>query len=382
MLVTKKNFHDRETLEQLIAEKKIYFIDSHLVYHCVESDSLIEDFFFIYDTLTDIFKEYWAFEYEYDRLYKRYLIKSIKILFPKVTITNSKGPSHTIKELWVFLLLRVNTEGILYMFKMRGCRTHLSYAEYCSGYMHSHLPRFYLTNKSIIERVNISDFCLGSGEIISYIAEIKNSKTKKEIQRAWTNLFLMINSYVAWESLEGVPYINISSIRVNTNMSREDSYSYQISTKGFKDQYIKEIMFMLLEYLDFDVYISNGFIKIKDNDKLLKSFFNACINSNKTRVLGLKHKNTGQLFNYGFIRKLRDDSVTLSRLSTSDISEEAYISLRDTKYPLKIDFPDTQAKTVKEEDFELYLPDQYRETLINLIEYEHNKTIIRDSVFS
>lgn len=382
MLVTKENFHDRETLEQLIEEKKLYFIDSHSMYYCIESDSLIENFFFIYDTLTDIFKEYWAFEYEYDRFYRRYIIKSIKILFPEVTITNSRRLSHTIKELWVFLDLKVNTEGILYMSKMRGCRTNLSYAEYCSGYMHSHLPRFYLTNKSTIDKVSISDFCLGTGEIISYIVEIENSKTKKELQRAWTNLFLMINSYVAWESLEGVPYINISSIRVNTNISAEDSYSYHITTGSFKDKYIKEIMYMLLEYLDFDVYIDNGFIKIKDNDKLLKSFFNACINSNETRVLGLKHKNTGQLFNYGFMTKLRNNNVTLSNVITSKILEEAYIYLRGTKYPLKIDFPDIKTKTVKEEDFELYLPDECRKTLINLIEYEHNKTIIRDSIFS
>lgn len=127
------------------------------------------------------------------------------VYYPEVTITNSAGRTHPIKELYVKVAL--SEVGTLDS-KFTIHRTCLSEDEIRSKYIHSHvLPKSYYhidgTNYHGCETV-----CLGSGELESTLSLLYDN-----FDRDYFELFFhQLDTFVAWESLEGGPFVFMSSM--------------------------------------------------------------------------------------------------------------------------------------------------------------------------
>ena len=122
--------------------------------------------------------------------------------FPEITIKNRTGLSHKIFDFYVQILFNddLTIRATLY------CnRATISILEYSSEYVHSHSPR-----RSRNTGPHWRKLCLGTntpvGNAVSgIIADEWNPSLL-------TTLLIELYSYVSWESLEGGPYIRMSSI--------------------------------------------------------------------------------------------------------------------------------------------------------------------------
>lgn len=124
---------------------------------------------------------------------------SVIIRYPKIKITNSKGSSHEILDLWVRFQLDIN--GRMYS-GITGLRSVVTKEEYLSAYAHSHLQQF------APSMIGWSAFCTGIGEINQVIALLRSRFDEAN----FTLFCIHLNNYVVWESLEGTPYNHMSNI--------------------------------------------------------------------------------------------------------------------------------------------------------------------------
>lgn len=154
----------------------------------------------VYAIAKDIFGE------EYVDVNKQSITQfDLIVLFPEINITNSRNHKHVMKDVYVKINIditshNVNTGDRLSNIVLSGRRGKLSEEEYHSAYGHSHF------SGRGIERW--SDFCLGSSDFAMILQTMKFSLTAED----WSLLFLSLENYLSWESLEGGPYKNISSV--------------------------------------------------------------------------------------------------------------------------------------------------------------------------
>lgn len=128
----------------------------------------------------------------------------ILIRFPKVEVTNSKGLSHEITEMYI--LLTINAKGFIDSY--RGCRMKAEAKELNISYAHSHLS-------SGLGR--FSSFCTGRGDF-STLYQVLRHEYNEEL----FDVFLAyIKIYLEWESLAGGPFKKIEyAIRGTTGSNR------------------------------------------------------------------------------------------------------------------------------------------------------------------
>lgn len=133
---------------------------------------------------------------------------NLVIHFPKLTISNELELTHEINNLFIKFPLYndFNTGGELY-----GLRFTFTIKEFLSSYTHSHLePGFRWRN-----------FCLGSSEFgrdLTHIYELafdneSENRANCEINEEFLlGMFLNLDAYIKWESLEGGPYKKIEEL--------------------------------------------------------------------------------------------------------------------------------------------------------------------------
>lgn len=184
-------------------------------------------------TVQQIYEDQWDLEIEIiqdtDGEIDEVLVKGIVIRIGDITITNGSR-SRPIKDLFVMIQLGQNREEYvddetgdleyrskLYIVQLEGGRMHLDYAEYCSGYFHSHLPSKGGLG-SFLSRSGpapyYSRFCTGSGHINDYLAELNSEGISEE---TLTPYLVQIIGLVTWESLDGGPHIRMSSVKISSN---------------------------------------------------------------------------------------------------------------------------------------------------------------------
>ena len=135
---------------------------------------------------------------------------TIYIHFPQFVITNSANLKHTIRDLFVRIVFTYAYDD-KYFVRIEGMRTTMTQSERYSSYTQSHL------NTGELGRWGT--FCLGSAGIAQLKTNITNGiNTENSIK----GLIIGIERYVKWESTEGGPYRNISTIGSN-NATLSDS---------------------------------------------------------------------------------------------------------------------------------------------------------------
>ena len=134
-----------------------------------------------------------------------------KVLYPEIDITNTNKEKHTIKNLVVVFSLKWDTYFKKWKINdMTGLRLTLSYLELNKLYSHSHLSFRNLT--STFKSMTSSKFCLGSSTLGMSIAEYNTESNKEQSNLVLEGILYTLDTYVTWESLEGVPHNYIRNL--------------------------------------------------------------------------------------------------------------------------------------------------------------------------
>lgn len=174
------------------------------------------------EDIKEVFKNI-LLSYYKENLYKESRDNVFIVHYPEITIQNSLGRSHKIYDLFVRLSCYINANIISIRFE--GTRISFTPKEVEQGYCHSHL------SQTINYGWNFTDFCLGTGHLISY----SNIRLNNCCDILYT-LPAALDRYVEWESLEGGPYRRISSLGessssvVNFSSSTEKNLLKKITT--------------------------------------------------------------------------------------------------------------------------------------------------------
>lgn len=179
----------------------------------------------------------------------------ITVKYPNIVIVNSKNESHRIKDL--FIKHTFNHEGQLTQ-KFQMNRSTYNYSELMCGYRHSHHSTFNI-NRNNLQRWNGT--CLGQGTLSISVNALRRPNVDEFDEVAIMAYFADVDAYVAWESLEGVPYISLHNIS-NATTSGNNSMTYQRNANYSLTAYEKEVAKKLLE---------NNYII--DNCKLVPSLY-------------------------------------------------------------------------------------------------------------
>jgi len=161
---------------------------------------------------------------------------NVIIRFPEITITNSRKMSHVIRDLYV--KFAVGKDG-LFRGHINGTRATLTEDEYQAAYLHSHLTSLSPGN------IRFSPFCTGEGQINQVIALLG----RKFDEVNFTLFCLHLKNYVAWESLEGHPYMHIEYIGIG-NRSSTNNILHQTVRDKIKNV-LKNAIFTL-KVVDFE----------------------------------------------------------------------------------------------------------------------------------
>lgn len=142
---------------------------------------------------------------------------SVKILIPKITITNNIPLSHEIRDLLVVftienILLEKEYDPVvrthLYYRNLQAKRLTRTSIEVREGYSHSHLS-------GTTSNTQFNGFCLGNSDLGTVLSQGIVNDVKENI----ASFLFILEGYLGYESLEGGPYRVINSLIGNTNIN-------------------------------------------------------------------------------------------------------------------------------------------------------------------
>ena len=138
---------------------------------------------------------------------------------------------------------------------MTGLRLTLSYLELNKSYSHSHLNFSSITSN--FKSMTSSKFCLGSSTLGMSIAEYNTESNKEQSNLVLEGILYTLDTYVTWESLEGVPHNYIRNLLPfgGTPVSDSSLESHSLRVVNF----LKESKIPLA--LDYGVMNDSIFIK-------------------------------------------------------------------------------------------------------------------------
>lgn len=162
--------------------------------------------------------------------------KTVLIKFDTLNLTNTYEHKHTVDNLYVALNFRkAGDDKYTFYGKMYGCRETVTYAEYCSNYRHSHIR----TGKA-----GFGDFCVGSG---SDMSDLLNGLAVEWNIVRFEALLYQLMDYLAWESLEGVPFAKMNAIVESSNNDRNyaNLIDKQSALQKFVNIQLKQLKYTL-----------------------------------------------------------------------------------------------------------------------------------------
>jgi hypothetical protein len=248
----------------------------------------------------------------------------LKSIYPKVTIRNSKDMEIHITDLIVVhpfgCRLYPNENKIFYPVRFQGTRLSASELQFQSRYLHSHLPSWSVGTSNKLHPFTTGSFCLGADLLSVMLTEFES---EANINAAPINferyeaMLYAIDSYVRWESLEGVPHFRMQNVSNKGNMVTSFASYY---TKTFIDALKSR------ERVDFDFYISEGKIHIDATEKtidlvrrIILEDMDAgartnllCVFDPFTRSYFYREKTTSQAYNLGLFEE-REHYFTIFR---------------------------------------------------------------------
>lgn len=188
--------------------------------------------------LEEIYPDRWDIVDEFKAIDAFYVghSKTVLIKFDTLNLTNTYEHKHTVDNLYVALNFRkAGDDKYTFYGTMYGCRETVTYAEYCSNYRHSHIR----TGKA-----GFGDFCVGSG---SDMSDLLNGLAVEWNIVRFEALLYQLMDYLAWESLEGVPFAKMNAIveRSDRLTNCANAADMQVALQKFINRELKEAKYIL-----------------------------------------------------------------------------------------------------------------------------------------
>lgn len=237
------------------------------------SSEVIESLLKAIAIFEDHYKE--RFDFYLERNSYGQFVPVMRVLYPKFTITNSSGFSHEIKDLVVLYYLSTGPTDQLNLRSLSGARFSKTHLEILSNYQQSHLSAVRDWEENPFQ---IGNFCLGGTTDMSYL--VGEMSMQLDLDRLELLLF-SVDSMITWESLEGVPYKYISSIK-NADSAVISSFSQRTSER------ILENIISNKRVLEVDFYIEENRYRIKPN-KRASDFIKKIVLEEFTNVSDLRN---------------------------------------------------------------------------------------------
>jgi hypothetical protein len=324
----------------------------------------IKEFIPFIKILNEIYPSQWDFCYTLEG--KDILISGICIKFDKFTISNSAGFSHTIENLIVSLCIYYDTmkESFLIYPNLYGYRTTLTKAELDSNYMHSHLCT---EAKGIFKESDYKycyeRFCLGESVLKGLFKEqFKEGVKAKDI---FKDILLNIFSTISYESLEGTPYKNISSIKESS----------ELSSKGYIDIGSSTVKICNIIY---DIVVKN---KIPFNISFIEEGIKVSITpEGEDRLIEESLKvglaEPGFTFIY-FIDNMGSKywytNVNIEENISGEVETGVFTIFKSKKLPYIVKYEESKEDNIKPK---LYMDETIKSLLCQKIEYYINSKIL------
>lgn len=251
---------NREWLKKMIYKGKICYLsidESYKVLSDASYDIFTEQLFTLITVFERKFVDKWDIHVNFKRIAnKTYYEISFIIHYPKTQISNSNEQSRELLDLIVVLPISFSrTNNCVYTKHIQGTRVTLLQDEWTRGYMHSHLPLIpKLINHSYCLLAN--NFCIGSEDLSELDIELSVEFDADKFEL----MLYTIDSFVAWESLEGGPYYKLSNIVIEDVLIRVTTDSSKIVSiyQNFKNNELDA-----LSKLPFNFVFIDGIFKIK-----------------------------------------------------------------------------------------------------------------------
>lgn len=244
----------------------------------------------------------------------------ITIKFSEITIRNNSF-KHLIKDMYVRILLD------RFQPKLQGWRGTKSIFEHLASYSHSHLPR---------GGSSFNDFCLGASEFRTIFKNFKNSTD------SFTLFCLSLPQFLAWESIQGVPYIKMREVK-----------KQELAYFSFK----KRIFELDLDYVvtnfakrnheDFDIIFENGDLKIKKNE-----YYTEILKDYLISLLGKETNVIENLFGYLVedtfysLAEIGESSVAIVNNTVPTVNNNSIV-FKNKVVELKIEKIDSELSSIK-----------------------------------
>lgn len=166
--------------------------------------------------------------------------KSLLLIhFPEITIRNRQNNTHKIMDLY----MKFEYNFVYRMLTMNGIRATKTYGEYAAGYNHSHMN----VSQACDSGTNLR-CCLGSTDYATLTTQMHHNYDPNQN----VLFYQQLGDYLAWESLDGGPYMRINDI---------GSKSYSTLSRNYLNGNT-----LLRAYNDFLIKFPKGYnIQLEDN---------------------------------------------------------------------------------------------------------------------
>jgi hypothetical protein len=244
------NIHKNKRFLDFLFKKRIITFKDNIDLDV--NEELLSSFYKFLDLFSEKYKDNFDLKFVYEPVKDVFLCYFV-VLYPEVTISNSLGKSHFIKDLFVAHFLKVR-ENNLYTDIPSGGRFSKTHQEIIAGYQQSHLQsNNFWANAPFFS----SRFCVGGNTDVSRMC------AEFSVEMDWDRyeLYLFcVDSMVKWESLEGIPYFKIKDM-LSANNGLITSFS-----KNFADKVVDRLLDNE-ENLDLDFYVEKSIFRIKDSER-------------------------------------------------------------------------------------------------------------------
>lgn len=303
------------------------------------------------------------------------------IKYPFITISNSKREYHTIKDLYV--KFEFASEGrMIGAFTMQ--RSTYSLKEFLYNYKHSHVGAMMLSNGRIHSRDSIREFssvCLGTGPIRDIIAGLGASYSEEGFNEiAFMQFLNLLDDFVAWESLEGVPYRNLADISKQTidNLTEVQEDDFQWYSARFGRELItntilqEDVLDKIQEYLYTIPKVINGlpYIVVKCDEYALQKYLTTIVDIQDSlisdSIVIYKKDDFGRITYFRKSRNIIDREIL--KESLNEVQNIDLLTFKGEVIKLNIEGLEVLDNDESEESYEYFLHPQFISDIIKYTE--------------
>lgn len=310
-----------------------------------------------------------------------YINTAFIIKYPFITISNSKREYHTIKDLYV--KFKFTSEG-----RMRGAftmqRSTYSLKEFLYSYKHSHVGVMLMGSGRIHSINSIKEFssvCLGTGPIRDIIAGLEASYSEDGFNEiAFMQFLNLLDDFVAWESLEGVPYRYLADIPKQTidNLVEVQEDDVQRYSAGYGRERVtntilqEDVLDKIQEYLYTIPKVVNGlpYIVVKCDEYALQKYLTTVVDiwSSLISVFVVIYKKDdfGRITYFRKSRNIIDRE--LLKESLNEVQNTDLFTFKGEVIKLNIEGLEVLDNDESEESYEYFLHPQFISDIIKYTE--------------